>query len=241
MLLSNKKITGILFDLDGTLRHNSPTFNEVFFKAVELNDLANSIEKRKNSQRWLHYYWAQSPELLADMDNFKGHDDLFWINHTRLNLMAYGCSTFEADRFARPVYEHIRENYFPGDWVAPDVHETLNELKDRGYALAVLSNRRESCALELAELELLDYFDFVLVAGEVNSWKPNPEIFLSGLERLGTAPKSTLYIGDNYYADVVGAENAGLIPVLFDPEAVFPDVTCLVIKTIGDLLSLFDE
>ncbi len=240
-MLSDNKITGIIFDLDGTLRHNNPTFNEVFFKAGELFDLANNSEKRKNSQRWLHYYWAQSPELLADMDDFKGHDDLFWINHARLNLIAYGCSTFEADQFARPVYEYIRENYLPRDWVAPDVHETLIELKGRGYALAVLSNRRESCTLELADLDLLDYFDFVLVAGEVNSWKPDAEIFLSGLERLGTVPKSTLYIGDNYYADVVGAEKAGLIPVLLDPEAIFPDVTCLVIKTIGDLLSLFEE
>ena len=240
-MLSDIKIKGILFDLDGTLRHNSPTFNEVFFKASESFDLANNSGKRKSSQRWLHYYWAQSPELLADMDNFKGHDDLFWINHARLNLIAYGCSTLEADQLARPVYEYIRENYLPRDWVAPDVHETLLELKDRGYALAVLSNRRESCTLELADLELLDYFNFVLVAGEVNSWKPDTEIFMSGLERLGTTPKSTLYIGDNYYADVVGAEKAGLIPVLLDPEAVFPDVTCLVIDAIGDLLSLFEE
>lgn len=240
-MLSNNKVAGILFDLDGTLRHNRPTFNEIFFKAVESFDIVNNSRKRKISQRWLHYYWAQSPELLADLDNFKGHDDLFWINHTRLNLIAFGCSTFEADQSARPVYDFIRENYFPRDWVAPDVHETLIELKDRGYALAVLSNRRESCTLELAELELLEYFDFVLVAGEINSWKPAPEIFMSGLERLGTAPKSTLYIGDNYYADVVGAEKAGLTPVLIDPEVVFPDVTCIVIKAIGDLLSLIEE
>lgn len=240
-MLSDKKISGIIFDLDGTLRHNRPTFNEVFFKASESLELANNSSKRKKSQRWLHYYWAQSPELLADMEKFKGHDELFWINHTRLNLIAYGCSASEADQLAPKVYEYIRENYLPRDWVAPDVHETLNELIHRGYSLAVLSNRRESCTLELADLELLDYFDFVLVAGEVNSWKPDTQIFISGLEKLGTAPKSTLYIGDNYFADVVGAEKAGMVPVLFDPEAIFPEATCQVISTIGDLLGLLDE
>jgi FMN phosphatase YigB (HAD superfamily) len=51
----------------------------------------------------------------------------------------------------------------------------------------------------------------------------------------GTRPDETIYVGDNYYADVVGARRAGLRPVLYDPGSLFPESECPAIKSFDEL------
>jgi FMN phosphatase YigB (HAD superfamily) len=52
------------------------------------------------------------------------------------------------------------------------------------------------------------------------------------------SPKEAIYVGDNYYADVVGARRAGLQPVLYDPIGIFPDPDCATIKSFDELNSI---
>jgi FMN phosphatase YigB (HAD superfamily) len=44
-------------------------------------------------------------------------------------------------------------------------------------------------------------------------------------------------VGDNYWADVVGARRAGVTPVLLDPQGLFPEADCLVLDELDDLLA----
>ena len=69
----------------------------------------------------------------------------------------------------------------------------------------------------------------------MDSWKPDPRIFQHALDRSETSPQQTHYVGDNYYADVPGAQQAGLQPVLIDPDKVFPKADCPVIRKMGQL------
>ena len=85
------------------------------------------------------------------------------------------------------------------------------------------------------------YFEFALAAGDVGVWKPDPEIFRFALHRLGTQPNETLYVGDNYYADVVGARRAGLRPILVDTDGTFPDAECTIIQNVGDLCEILSN
>ena len=50
-----------------------------------------------------------------------------------------------------------------------------------------------------------------------------------------SAPDCTVYVGDNYYIDIVGARNVGITPILIDPENIFPDAECKVIRTLSEL------
>jgi predicted HAD superfamily phosphohydrolase YqeG len=47
-----------------------------------------------------------------------------------------------------------------------------------------------------------------------------------------------MYIGDNYFADIVGSRRAGLLPVLYDPISLFPDADCAIIKSLAEIPSL---
>ena len=60
----------------------------------------------------------------------------------------------------------------------------------------------------------------------------------AGLQRAGLPANAAIYVGDNYYSDVLGPRRAGLRPVLYDPRGVFPDPDCESIKSFDELNSL---
>ena len=231
----------ILFDLDGTLRHSRPTYSQSFLAIANSLGVPESQQGRIQSQRWLHYYWAQSDEMLSDRQKFDDQQESFWTNHARKKLLAYGCPPAQADELAPLIYQRMADEYEPQAWVPPDVPETLRSLSAAGYRLAVVSNRSQPCQDELDRLGLSEYLDFSLTSGEVHAWKPDPRIFALALQQLELSPEDVLYIGDNYYADVVGARRAGLQPVLIDPAGIFPEVNCPVIASIADLLMLLSQ
>jgi putative hydrolase of the HAD superfamily len=121
------------------------------------------------------------------------------------------------------------------DYVLPETVETLQTLQEAGFRLAVVSNRTQPFQEMVDELGLASYFEFALAAGEVNSYKPDVKIFQHALQRVDGCPACTLYVGDNYYADVLGAQRAGLRPVLLDPEGIFPEARCPVINSLQEL------
>jgi HAD superfamily hydrolase (TIGR01549 family) len=240
-LLSRNGISTVLFDLDGTLRHNRPSFNQAFCDYMCRLGVPDGAENRRNAIRWLHYYWAQSPEMLADRETFGDQHEAFWTNHARLGLVAFGCPEDRAESLAPQLYRLMAEDYQPENWVPDDVPKMLQTLKDSGFTLGVVSNRTHSYLEELETLGIHSYFDCAFAAGELNSWKPEPEIFQHALRHLGIEAHETLYVGDNYYADIVGAQRAGLQPVLLDPEGLFPEAGCPVIHSIGGLRTVLEK
>ena len=72
----------------------------------------------------------------------------------------------------------------------------------------------------------------------MNIFKPEPGVFEHALKLKNLTAEETVYVGDNYYADVVGARRAGLRPVLYDPHGIFPDADCPTIKSFDELTSV---
>jgi len=234
-------VRAVLFDLDGTLRHSHPTFMQSFLQTAENLNISAPSERNRQANRWLHYYWAQSPELLADWPTYLEQPEYFWANHARLLLLALGCNEIESAPLGSEIARRMLERFKPEDRVLPDVPIALARLKSVGYRLGVVSNRRKPFEEQLASLSLLEYFEFSLYAGELERWKPNTEMFAIALDHLELPAQAVVYVGDNYYADVVGAQRAGLRPVLLDPDSLFPEAGCPAIAQIGDLPDLIHQ
>ncbi|HEX7976400.1 MAG TPA: HAD family hydrolase [Anaerolineales bacterium] len=234
-ILQPNGIQAILFDLDNTLRFSRPASTEAFLDFAVKMGAADSPEKRRRAIRWTHSYWAQSPELLEDKRAFNGQGDPFWVNYALRHLVAFDCSPEWSQELAPEIHRYMKEEHRPAEWVPPEIPTTLRRLKEAGFRLGVLSNRDNPCQETLAQLGLLPYFDLALVAGELACWKPDPAIFHHAIQRLDLLPEQAVYVGDNYYADIVGARQAGLHPVLLDPEGIFPDADCPVIQSMDEL------
>lgn len=110
--------------------------------------------------------------------------------------------------------------------VMPGVPQALERMQRRGLTLAVVSNSDGTCAQSLDEAGLLRHLSFVIDSAEVGVEKPDPRIFEIAIDRGGATPQRTLYVGDLYHADVIGARRAGLHALLLDPYGDWPELDC---------------
>jgi len=237
-LISPHKIKAVLFDLDGTLRHHLPSGGEFFLEYVRSLGIKVSEEDRIRAVHWEHLYFANSPEIQADNETFKDDLKAFWVNFTKRHLIALGIRDTVAAELAPRVSEYMGKFYKPEVFVPAAAFTLLGFLKESGYVLGVVSNRDNPFQEELNNLKLNSYFQFVLAAGEVKSYKPESLIFERALAMAGTSAPETMYIGDNYFADIIGSRRAGLVPVLYDPFILFPEADCTVIKSFAELPEL---
>ncbi|HEX2697096.1 MAG TPA: HAD family hydrolase [Anaerolineales bacterium] len=234
-MLSSNGIRAIFFDLDGTLRHSLPLGGEVFASYAAQLGLPLRDEDRLHAARWEQLYWASSADLDADLQKYREENKAFWVNYSRRQLAALGASSQQAEDLALQVSDYMEQSYRPESVIPEDVLRVLPKLKGEGYKLGVISNRDKPYQQEIESLGIASYFVFSLAGGEVNAFKPDPQIFIHGCERAEVSPPETVYVGDNYFADVVGARRAGLQPVLYDPRGIFPDADCAIIKSFDEL------
>jgi len=79
----------------------------------------------------------------------------------------------------------------------PGVCKVLAYLKNKGYRLAVASNRPSRFSwILIRHLKLKRYFDYVLCADKLKHIKPHPEILNRIMQRFALKPQETLYVGD---------------------------------------------
>ena len=237
----NFPIETIIFDLDGTLRHSMPSADDVQFRIANAIGAVDNPDLQVLGARWAHYYWAQSVEMVQDLEQYGDRSVEFWIQYGIRYLQALKVPQQKAAELAPQMVTQMDDEYSPENIVYPCVYDTLKKLKEGGLTLGVVSNRSKPCQAECEELGLLAYFDFAYVAAEVNAWKPDPRIFDRALGISGSSPERTVYVGDNYYADIQGAQNAGLQPVLLDEKGLFPEADCLVIERVEDLVEKLNQ
>ena len=238
-MLAPNGIRGILFDFDGTLRHSQPDGGEVFIDQAIALGLPIGMDDRLRGIRWEHYYWANYPELRADLNTFGREGSEFWHNYGHRQLVSLGIPREQAGLLSPVLTKYMSEQYKPDSVLPREVPALLGQLKEAGFKLAVVSNREFPYQQELDQLGVSEYFDLLLAAGEVQSYKPEPGIFEAALQRMDLTPEAAMYVGDNYFADVVGSQRAGLRPVLYDPRGVYPHATCEVISSFDQLTGLF--
>jgi putative hydrolase of the HAD superfamily len=79
------------------------------------------------------------------------------------------------------------------------------------------------------------FFDCMIDSHVVGVEKPDPRIFELALQQLGLPADRCVYVGDNYDRDVIGARQAGLIPILIDPFDVVAAQDVVRIHELKDL------
>ncbi|MBV9801645.1 MAG: HAD family hydrolase [Solirubrobacterales bacterium] len=74
----------------------------------------------------------------------------------------------------------------------------LSQLKAAGYQLGVASNSVRRTVEEMMERsDLMRYLDVMISNEDVSRPKPDPEMYLAAMERLGVQPEETLIVEDN--------------------------------------------
>jgi len=116
------------------------------------------------------------------------------------------------------VFESIWHQFErPDVWkVHPDVLPSLELLRSRRVRLTVLSNWDERLRPLLHRLGLADFFEDIVVSGEVGRHKPDLALFEHACQRWAVDASSILHVGDSEREDLHGATAAGWQAVLID-------------------------
>ena len=100
------------------------------------------------------------------------------------------------------IYKKLLANMSPAD-LSDEVKSTLDELRRRGYRLAIGSSSKNTPFI-LRQIGLGDYFDAVSDGNNITRSKPDPEVFEKAAQMLCMEPKRCLVVEDA----VSGAEAA---------------------------------
>ena len=99
--------------------------------------------------------------------------------------------------------------------IRPGTREALHRIR-KNYLLGVISNADGRIDRVLAQCGIADCFQSITDSGVVGCEKPNPAIFQAALASIGADPRHSLYVGDVYSVDYLGATRAGMKAILFD-------------------------
>ena len=93
----------------------------------------------------------------------------------------------------------------------PRVRTTLIKLKEQGIKLAIVSDApRMRAWLRITEMNLAEFFDFVVALDDTGKLKPHAAPFTAALEKLAMKPEEILFVGDNPERDIAGAKKFGM-------------------------------
>ncbi len=134
----------------------------------------------------------------------------WWTFHTYL---LQGMNAL--DDGVRDTLVENTQNSANWDQILPGTRDALERLRQE-YAIAVISNADGRIDAVLRRCGIVDCFRSITDSGKVGHEKPHPAIFEAALREMKADAAESLYVGDVYSVDYVGARKAGMQAVLFD-------------------------
>jgi HAD superfamily hydrolase (TIGR01549 family) len=147
-------------------------------------------------------------------------DHSFWwtfYSHLLQQLGALDVASHDGVRDALVENTQSSANW---DQIVPGTRDALERLRQE-YAIAVISNADGKIDAVLRRCGIADCFASITDSGNVGHEKPHPAIFEAALHEMKAPAAESLYVGDVYSIDYVGARNAGMQAVLFDVAGVY--------------------
>ncbi|WP_294833552.1 HAD family phosphatase [uncultured Gilliamella sp.] len=169
------KIKAVLFDMDGVLIEAKDWHYEALNQALQLFGYEINRFEHLTS-----YDGLPTSMKLKKLTLEKGLPNQL---HGFINEMKQQYTVSMIQNLCRPRFNH---------------EYALSKLKSEGYRLAVGSNSiRMTIEMMMDYAKLTDYLEFMLSNQDVKNAKPDPEIYLTAMSRMGLSPSECLVVEDN--------------------------------------------
>ncbi len=225
--------TTILFDAGNTLAYVDLARVERLFEEAGVPRSPEELAAAERRARSAMYRQSEAQPDLRDRER--------WDTYMHTMFEEVGVRDAHAASALNDRLQEVHRNEHLWRAVPSGTHGVLGRLRDRGYRLGVVSNSDGRVPQLLEELDLARHFETIVDSHLVGVEKPDPRIFHIALEAMNVPAASAAYVGDFVAIDVVGAERAGLLPVLLDPLGIARNAPCPVIRALDDLESLLPE
>jgi HAD superfamily hydrolase (TIGR01509 family) len=188
-------------------------------------------EKHPSLEQWQALERRTKQEFDQGLISGRIDRGFWWTFHTYL--------LNELNAFDENVRDALVENTQSSanwDQILPGTREALERIRER-FAIAVISNADGRIDVVLGRCGIGDCFASITDSGNVGHEKPHPEIFAAALREMKANPAESLYVGDVYSVDYVGARNAGMDAVLFDVSGTYRERGLPRVESLAELES----
>ena len=88
----------------------------------------------------------------------------------------------------------------------------LKYVKEKNYKIGILSNfdHAETAYKNLDRFNIINYFNKIIISEEIGYRKPNKITFEIALKELNSTAIDTIFVGDNYNCDILGASECSI-------------------------------
>ncbi len=229
-------VTAVTLDAGNTLLHSDPSPAAIYAEHLSRHGPAVTAAEVGPVFRQA---WAEMQRLTAagtDRYGSVAGDERAWWGAFIQKVLA----TLEHPAPWRPLLDDLYDAFSsPSIWKTyPDTIPALEELRDLGIRLAVISNWDGRLPKILHGLELTPFFETITVSSLEGVEKPSPEIFSRTLGRLDLPPEAVCHVGDSPHDDYEGAAAAGLRPLLIDRHGLFSGDSFKRIESLTELPDL---
>lgn len=203
-------IKAVIFDLDNTL-YDYDAINE---KAVqyagdwlcqETGISYGEFQKAFNEGR------ALTKKYMRDCAS--QHNRIIYFQKTS------ECLGLNPIRYSLELYEKYWGYMLDNMKLTQGADRLLKRLKDSGIRIAICTDLTTHIQhRKLRKLGIADYVDVFVSSEEADAEKPDMRMFDMTIRKLGILPQEAVYVGDSYSKDIIGAKNAGMLPVWFNPH-----------------------
>jgi putative hydrolase of the HAD superfamily len=222
-------VRAVFFDAVGTLIHPDPPAAEVYARVGR--SFGSRLDGADIATRFSAAFARQEA---IDRDRGWSTDEEREVARWRAIVGEVLGDVSDTEPCFDTLYRHFRR---PEAWRCdPDAAATLAGLGARGYVLGVASNFDSRLEDVVAGLPPLQSLRHVVISSLVGWRKPAPPFFRRLGEVTGLGPEQTLYVGDDYGNDYLGARTAGLHVLLFDPRGREPVPADTRLNRLSDLL-----
>jgi len=219
-------IRNIFFDLDDTLVIEEDSADAAFLATCERAHEKHGIDPKALHQTVRYHareLWRASETITycraIGISSWEGLWALFLGNDPNLKSLRAWAPTYRREAWSRALADHgVNDSVFAEQlsaifWlerrsrhvVFSDVEDNLRNLREN-YRLALVTNGTPDLQREKIQgANLAQFFDTILISGEVGTGKPNYRIFELALEALGALPSETVMVGDSLTRDILGA------------------------------------
>lgn len=249
----------LIFDLDDTLVVEKASAESTFIETCKLAHERYGIppaELHTTLRQTCRKIWFNSPThpycKKVGISSWEGLWGRFEWDNDNLRDLKQWAPTYRHESWHRSLQKHgvddsdlARElaeafmiNRRKLHIVYDDVRPTIGALKPQ-YRLGLVTNGASDQQREKIEgAGIQDYFEAIVISGDIDIGKPNIRIFEKVLEKLDVKADKALMIGNSLNSDIRGAQNAGMRTIWLNRYGLQPDNSIIPDREIHSLTEL---
>ncbi len=213
MISKQLSIKAVFFDIYGTIADFFPPKEEIQINAAEKFNITLDKGKILDAYKLANNFLVKQNSIFP-IRKMNDEQKLNFFSEYEKIIIDNSGSNVDVG-VAKNIWVEITKQKYDLK-IFPDLIQCINDLRDMGLILGLISNINMSGKKIAEKLGVSSYFNYVFTSEDLGYEKPNKMIFEKSLDIAKLTSSEVVFVGDQVESDILGAKNANILPILLD-------------------------